>query len=143
MSIVMLSVLETRVASAEADALHRRLEARLERIAQESAVPVGAHWENPPAEEPVQTSTDVPSAGTGDLIVAVEARTVDHCPTVAASPPLDFQAHLERDSGPRVTRAVSRPRSEAAPARPVSVRPAETSVSAATRRAAIRTTPNR
>lgn len=56
MSIVMWKVLETKVASDEEDVLYRRLEARLERVARESAVPIGAHWESPPQDKRVDQS---------------------------------------------------------------------------------------
>lgn len=169
MSIVMWKVLESKVASDEEDVLYRRLEARLERVAQESAVPVGAHWETSPREEGATQSNPVPLPSNPDVkllappadaeleLVAEEHEPVQDVvdePVVAVEeypspvPPESTLLSLQprpAELGIRVTRAVARPRQTpgSAPMRAVTVRPVEQRLSPATaRRATVRTTPS-
>jgi hypothetical protein len=177
MSIVMWKVLESQVASDEEDILYRRLEARLERVARESEVPVGAHWESDPSDShadradigvlppsvetdtvllapPLDVSVDlaVPEQEhepvqeiRDETVVATEARRSLAAPTRRSLAPQPKPAAVPRDLGPRVTRAVARPREAGGttPLKAVTSRPADVSRPAApARRTTVRTTPS-
>jgi hypothetical protein len=175
MSIVMWKVLESQVASDEEDILYRRLEARLERVARESEVPVGAHWESdpsdshagrtdtvvlapsvtsdvallaPPIDAPVDLAVPqhVPVQEIRDeTVVATEARRSLAAPTRRSLAPQPKPAAVPRDLGPRVTRAVARPREAGGttPLKAVTSRPADVSRPAApARRTTVRTAPS-
>lgn len=108
MSIVMWKVLQSQVASDE-DRLHYpQLEARLQRIARESAVPIGAYWKSPP-EERVQVAPVPVVAEQEGPVIEVEER-VEQAPALPEPVPVAPQARPTRELEPRTTRMVSQPR---------------------------------